>query len=351
MNPITASGHVRRRPAGLSSAEGIALWQAGANADADVTTSTGIIASLFDSLMVSLSLMLQTLKNQPMESEHYRFLERSSAALLFWGTDLEVPQGQLDMTLQHSLALRDTVLVILISVGETIRKGVLPYLSQIVFLLTLYAGLELLIASPKKQDELLKTSRLTILIENARLALHYPEECVHFNELPCIEDLCSSLQSKIRSLSILSSSLECPAESECSDEESRAEPHLQDRPAYRYFADLIALRFPRADEGLIESLGKSNWTRFNYVREQRQSGPNEQTTSAKEAKSEFHDSGIGSSASVSAPSLYAATVVSSRAEASHRRLPPLPRTARTGAPFMCEVCGKTVVIRRTKEWK
>lgn len=198
----------------------------------------------------------------------------------------------------------------------------------------------------------MKTSRVTILIETARLALKDPEECNQCNELLRVDELCASLQSKVHSLSILSSSLDCPAKSESSDEESIEGFDLKDRPVHQYFAELIALRFPRADAVLIENLGRSNWERYNYVREQRISGPTGEASSAfKDATSEFHDSGIGSSASVSAPSLYAATVVSSRAEASHKRLPPLPRAARTGAPFVCEVCGRRVKIRRTKEWK
>jgi hypothetical protein len=45
-------------------------------------------------------------------------LEKNAAALLFWGTDHGVSKGNLVMGLQHSILLRDTVLVIFISIGE-----------------------------------------------------------------------------------------------------------------------------------------------------------------------------------------------------------------------------------------
>lgn len=123
MNRITDSRLVRLQPDELSPAEGIKLWQSGANQYSNETTSTGIISALFDGVVSSLKLILLNLKTTAKEQQHYRSLESLSAALLFWGTDLEVSQGELDISLQHSLSLRDIVLAVLISIGETIIRG------------------------------------------------------------------------------------------------------------------------------------------------------------------------------------------------------------------------------------
>ena len=203
----------------------------------------------------------------------------------------------------------------------------------------------------------MRTSNIITLIENARIALEEPEEPGQYTQHG-IEELCSTLRTKIESLSILSSSLECPAEDEFDNEEAR--DWLQDRPAHEYFVDLVRSRFPLAEKRLVESLGRSNWNRYKHVRKQRENAQDELEVVATDnkTKSVFHDSGIGSSAPAQSvladdrtQSKYAATVISSRAEASHKRLPPLPEEARSGKPFKCEVCDRTVKIRRTKEWK
>lgn len=45
------------------------------------------------------------------------------AALHFWGLDFGVSHGKLDMTLQYSPRLRDTVLTVLVSVGDLLSIG------------------------------------------------------------------------------------------------------------------------------------------------------------------------------------------------------------------------------------
>jgi hypothetical protein len=180
-----------------------------------------------------------------------------------------------------------------------------------------------------------------------------PDESVSHASPSSPEDFCSGLSSKIQSLNALGSSLKCPAKGDFSNKETTSRICLDKRQAHHYFADIVALRFPRAEKEVIKSLGILNWSRYNHIRQQRvlaRDAP--ELTIADRAKSDFHDSGIGSSASVFAPhSVYAATVVSSMAEASHKRLPPLPQPGRLGAAFECEVCNRQVAIRRTKEWK
>lgn len=216
----------------------------------------------------------------------------------------------------------------------------------------------------EEREELLKASKITALTEKTRLALDEPMEEAEYTGLS-IQVLCSTLQTKIESLAVLSSSLEAPAEDESDDEEARTWAQLQDRSAHEYFVDLVSSRFPFADKQLAQNLGQSNWDRYIYVQKQQDIAQDEVAiVDVEKTKSEFYDSGIGSSAAAQPMPLeghaqvarqtqseYAATVVSSRAEASHKRMPPLPEVGRSGEPFHCEICNRVVQIRRPREWK
>jgi hypothetical protein len=98
----------------------IERWQADTVVRKDHETGTGPIGSLFNSLVEVLGLMLVDLKARPDMSQHYQSLESSSAALFFWGTDLDVSRGELDEVLQDSTQLRDTCLLVLASIGQFI---------------------------------------------------------------------------------------------------------------------------------------------------------------------------------------------------------------------------------------
>lgn len=192
------------------------------------------------------------------------------------------------------------------------------------------------------------------LTEDARLLLAEPLEPPNYDGED-IEGLCLGLRNTIESLQTLSSSLEAIADDGLHDEEARAWVQLKDRAAHEYFVDLISTRFPSANQQLVQALGQSNWDRYNYVQKLRESSYTDVVVVDK-AKSEFYDSGIGSSAPLQSIILssvqdYAATIMSSRAESSHKRLPLLPTGARSGEPFECEICHREVRIKRTREWK
>lgn len=208
----------------------------------------------------------------------------------------------------------------------------------------------------------MKSSRISTLIEGARYALEVSEEQEDDNNQTTLdkEQICLTLQRRIECLVALNPSLECPAESESDEEEEvRAGLIIQDRPAHRYFADLIAIKLPAANPKLVQTLGLCNWSRYKHVKQEKDNvqANTEVDHSGEKARSEFHDSGLGSAPSISLPqnvraqSVYAETVVSSRAEASHKRLPPLPKEGRDGKLFTCEICNRKISIRRTKDWR
>jgi len=103
--------------------EKIEKWRTRTDVRENVAISSGVIAGLFNGLLEFLKFLLQHFKEQDPESRHYRPLEKSSTALLFWGSDLGVSHGDLDVALQHSSGLRGTVLTVLISIAEFMSKG------------------------------------------------------------------------------------------------------------------------------------------------------------------------------------------------------------------------------------
>ncbi|ORY05557.1 hypothetical protein BCR34DRAFT_590863 [Clohesyomyces aquaticus] len=335
--------------------DAIQSWQsnAGAGAGDEDTISKGIIGSLFDSIMGVLRCLLEHLDKKdlaaPAQSNfHYDTLEKISASFFFWGLDFGVSRGDLDEILQYSDSLRDTVLIVLVSIGQHTSNNLVSAL-----------------ITPEKRQSVLSTSHLNTLLEHARIILDEPEDTEYFMA-ESLEVTFQILRTKVQSLSILSSSLECPAEDKNDGEEARRWTESQDRAADQYYVDLVSERFPMAEKALAERLGRSNWNRYRHLQRQRERVQMEPEASIMKdsSESEFHDSGIGSLgpaqsvfASITRPtparpqSEYASTVVSSRAEASHKRLPPLPEEARLGLPFVCEVCERRVRIRRTREWK
>lgn len=103
--------------------ENVEKWQVDNNALFAAEQQPGIIGLLFDASMICLNGVLGVLRQQDIKRQTYRDLEKHAAALLFWGSDHGVACGNLDRALQHSEFLRDAVLLVLISIGETIYQG------------------------------------------------------------------------------------------------------------------------------------------------------------------------------------------------------------------------------------
>ena len=106
----------------------IEIWQAKSDLGND-TVPIGVIGPLFQGLMDFFKTMLARSMNSRQESPlhdliqlHRQSIERSLAALFFWGCDLDVAPGDLDLALQHSGELRDTVLAVLISIAESTQR-------------------------------------------------------------------------------------------------------------------------------------------------------------------------------------------------------------------------------------
>lgn len=142
--------------------------------------------------------------------------------------------------------------------------------------------------------------------------------------------------------------------------------HVKDKPAdqtlesgftpQKIFADLIALRYPKAPLTLVQRLGIAGWERFQRCSQLRskQSGladtrpstaPLERPETTVGKGSTVGDSGYGTEQRTTS---YAETVMSySRNDDFKVRIPRLPREEL----FECVACGRNVTILEEKWWK
>ncbi|XP_014560048.1 hypothetical protein COCVIDRAFT_52251, partial [Bipolaris victoriae FI3] len=307
----------------------------------DELQEQGPIGSLSRSLIETLGLILIEVRTHSDRALHYGSLESSCAALFFWDTDLGLSRGELDDMLQDSPQLRDTCLTVLVSISQFVSTSLIH-----------------LISSEQRRKEVLQsTSILTCLDQTASMI----EQQYHSTDKPeqDAETLCQTLRTRIDTLIMLAPSLESPAEENFDDEEPRAIQYIERHLPEQAYINSVSEKFPLAASAIVAQLGRLNWDRYNHMlRLQRETMQQElQMATVEKARTIFNDSGLGvslpaqSKAVSSSESIYAPSIVSTRAEASHKRVPPIPPQARSGEPFTCEICNKQVKFQRTKAWK
>ncbi|EUC45203.1 hypothetical protein COCMIDRAFT_47993, partial [Bipolaris oryzae ATCC 44560] len=301
----------------------------------------GPIESLSRSLIETLGLILTEVRIYLDRAPHYSSLESSCAALFFWDTDLGLSRGELDDMLQDSPQLRDTCLTVLVSISQFVSTSLIC-----------------LISSERRRKEVLQSTRILTYLDQTANMVEQQYHSTHEPEQDA-EALCQTLRTKIDTLIMLAPSLESTAEESFDDEEPRAIQYLEKHFPEQAYINSVSEKFPLAASAIVAQLGKLNWDRYNHVLHlQRETMQQElQMAVMEKARTLFNDSGLGvslpaqSKAASSSGSVYAPSIASTRAEASHKRVPPLPAQARSGEPFTCEICNKQVKFQRTKAWK
>lgn len=128
----------------------------------------------------------------------------------------------------------------------------------------------------------------------------------------------------------------------------------------KLFSDKIEKRFPCADAPLASHIGNINYQRYLRCQANRDAHESEEPLSVTNqerqdctgtviADTKFHDSGVGTSLALTTS--YAETTMSYNHEGQQVRIPPLPKEAKTGLPFPCVACGRTIVITSNSAWK
>jgi hypothetical protein len=216
-----------------------------------------------------------------------------------------------------------------------------------------------LVSSEYRQKEVLQSTGISISLEQTMNMIEQQHQYTYRPEHDA-ESLCKTLRTKIDTLIMLAPSLASPTEECFDDEEPRAIQDVEEQLPEQAYVNNVSQKFPLAASAIVAQLGKLNWDRYNHMlRLQRETMQQElQMTAMDKARTIFHDSALGVSLPAqselglnSAESVYVPSMVSSRAEASHKRVPPLPAKARSGEPFTCEVCNKQMQFQRSIAWK
>jgi hypothetical protein len=217
-----------------------------------------------------------------------------------------------------------------------------------------------LISSEPRRKEVLRLTEISTSLEQTMNMIEQQHHSFYQPEQDA-EILCQTLRTKIDTFIMLAPSLASPAEESFDDEEPRAIQYIEENIPEQVYASSISHKFPLAAPEIVAQLGKLNWDRYNHMLcLQRETIQQElQASVIEKARTMFNDSGLGVSLqakseaglNTAVDSVYAPSVVSARAEASHKRVPPLPAQARAGDPFTCEVCNRQVQFQRTKAWK
>jgi hypothetical protein len=217
-------------------------------------------------------------------------------------------------------------------------------------------GLLSSIVPPKSPEyEVFLDSDIAGLIELSRSTLSHSEERATIAD--DVEDLAASLENEVECLTFLSPALTAPAPDQPGNCGQTLD-YSADIPHHTRYLEIIRSKFPSAQSDLVETLAKVSWHRYQHICQQRVKEVTQDTVlvpNHDEVKSQFQDSGLGSSThSVQVDSTGqddAMTVMSTRAESSHKRLPSLSAEARAGEPFICEICYKLIIIKRTHDWR
>ncbi|KAF2005195.1 hypothetical protein P154DRAFT_560119 [Amniculicola lignicola CBS 123094] len=364
-------GPPRQPPSGLlaihppddSSLAMIKTWQASTASETEIT-EVGIFGQLLRACLDLFGSILRTPNSALLPEKTEKRLHRHYDTLRLWGDGHNVFQGKLDALLDTSKHLRQITLITINSLCEVILKR----LASVV-----------LPESEEVRCAIINETNVAVLYERTKWLLSNSEDPVEESDSENDSDNSSDAEDRnnlesitieignyIQCLVDLNIALECPAPDADEPEETTFIDNPSQRNAYDYYADLIVVKYPKADIELAKRLGKANWERYQRMQLERSRNiktsatmglpeiPETSASKSRIADSDFRDSGLGTS--LPAPSTsYAATIISFVSSISGRRdkipIPPLPLEAKNGEPFECLACGKMIAARTNREWR
>ncbi|KAI0184988.1 hypothetical protein EV127DRAFT_442655 [Xylaria flabelliformis] len=279
----------------------------------------------------------------------YVSLQRSFERLKLWSDGYGVAAGRLDQVFSKSHMLRTATLKLLGSLATTLTDRLTPQLTH----------------SSWPAREPLKTVFLEVKLLAERTGVDDDDgasssDVSYDLESDSMEEIAQDLLTDTLCLMELDPLLKNPILDERDDEERAAAHHERtDWGPHHVYCERIQSRFPQAASPLILRLGKANLERYIRCQEERCNEPNSITgvedallilRHADSVGSKFYDSALGSS--VPPASSYAETIMSYRGkEGRSVRVPPLPPEGKTGHPFSCVACGRSVRISNNSAWK
>ncbi|KAK1543819.1 hypothetical protein CPAR01_04452 [Colletotrichum paranaense] len=273
------------------------------------------------------------------ESEPYLVsLGRSSDRLRLWSDGYGISSGASDDLFERSSRLRGATLEILSSIASTWGVGLLGKTQFPESFTTKVGQLRELVQ--EAEDDSSKS-------ESSTGSSDYDDDD--------ITQITTDLETDTRSLMELDALFSEPI-LDARHMRQFLPSSLHEWEPHEPYKHIIGNRFPKADDGLITSLGKANYERFLRGQEQRNNSSRallepvmlQEIENSDAASSKFNDSGLGSSI----PSSYAETIMSYHGgEGTSIRLPSLPKSARNGSSFFCIACGLPTTVQTNSAWK
>ncbi|RSM09079.1 hypothetical protein CDV31_007846 [Fusarium ambrosium] len=170
------------------------------------------------------------------------------------------------------------------------------------------------------------------------------------------DELLADLKTDIQCLRDLGPLIESPYVERPRQPEDPAPVSLQITwQAYQAYGDRILQRFPQAQADLVDRLAKANLDRFRKIQEEKRENvikqqQHDEGASRVSGSVKFRDSALGTS--LATGSIYAETLMAyGQSEDLTVRVPPLPEGAKSGVPFECLACGRSVSIKNNSTWK
>ena len=179
-----------------------------------------------------------------------------------------------------------------------------------------------------------------------------PDDSSEDEDADILHDMVQSIKTYTTCLVDLGTALICPAlEPEIDDRPSRV--IAEQRSAHDYHTDLVRAKFPEAELSLLQGLGSISWKR--YLRMQRERDTNAHavhaSVSGTKSRSDFQDSGLGSSIPASRYAESTVSFMTSVAGGKRVQIPSLTIEAKKGTPFECNACGMRIRMTNNRDWR
>ncbi|KAF9698356.1 hypothetical protein EKO04_003901 [Ascochyta lentis] len=344
----------------VSSSTQIQQWQETTGQEQE-SHDLSIVARAIAICLKLLGLIVKHTPSSLISKSQQRLLGRRHKMLGLWAGGFGAADGRLDIVLDRSDDLKQTVLSVLSPMCRLLLKGLKTFLipqaetTEYHDLCTsvqeVYGQMQLLVADANHSasDEDDETDVESDADKRVKPSVEIGKMINEINVyVQCLVDLGAALQ--------------CPAVAREPDEHATARP-LEERTANDYHAGLISNRYPRADTVLVERLGQISWSRFLRMQHERDNNTTERNriqqplvadaTKSLLSISEFQDSGLGTSLPTALSSYAESTVsfMTSISGGERVRIPPLPSEGKKGVPFDCTACGRSVRATNNREWR
>ncbi|KAJ4172489.1 hypothetical protein NW754_002689 [Fusarium falciforme] len=290
-----------------------------------------------------------------------RCYDRALSSFILWTDGYEVRKGGLDQVVADSWTLRRLILGFLSDISRSLAEGFVPtlglsdeYSAQVSSLRTAYYEAEALLQEGYQCGSNWADPDSTSDAGSDRSDDSSQGSMI--SDSRDFDELLADLKTDIQCLHDLGPLIESPFVEQPKQPEDTTPVSLQIIwEAYQPYGDRILQRFPQAQTSLVERLARANLDRFRKIQEEKRENlikqqQHDEAASRISGSVRYRDSALGTS--LATGSIYAETVMAyGQSEDLAVRVPPLPEGAKSGVPFECLACGRSVSIKNNSAWK